>query len=297
MDELVQPTDRTAQQLITASAPGKINLYFAVGPKLENGYHEVCSVYLALNLREGVTVSPAENYKISVTPETDGVPLDESNLVVKAAKLFTDQPLAIEIEKHVPVAGGMGGGSADAAATALAVQTLTGQQPKDLTELGADIPFAFMGGLALGLGVGEKLTPITTSLELHVVLIAGEGGLSTPTVYSKLDELREAADLVPHDNPIPPAGLIEALEAGELETVVRHIHNDLQWAALELKPELQATIDKALAAGALTANVSGSGPTVFAIADSAEHARRIAAVFGSRAIVTSGPSVGARIER
>ena len=296
MDDLVQRTHRTSKQLITASAPGKINLYFAVGPKLVNGYHEVCSVYLALNLRETVTVSKAETYKLSVTPETPGVPLDESNLVVKAAKFYTDEPLTINIEKRVPVAGGMGGGSADAAAAALAVQALTDQQAKDLTSLGADVPFADMGGLALGLGVGEKLTPINTSLELHVVLITNQGGLSTPTVYGKLDELREAADLVPSENPIPPTELIEALETGNLAEVVRHIHNDLQWAALDLKPELQETIDRALAAGALTAVVSGSGPTVFAIAESAEHASKIAAAFGDRAIVTSGPSAGARIE-
>ena len=296
MDELVRRTYRTAQQLISASAPGKINLYFAVGPKLANGYHEVCSVYLALNLRETVSVSKSDFYKLSVTPETEGVPLDESNLVVKAAKLYTAEPLAIEIAKHVPVAGGMGGGSADAAAAALAVQALTRQQAKDLTPLGADVPFAAMGGLALGLGVGEKLTPISTALELHVVLITNEGGLSTPTVYGKLDELREAADLVPSESPIAPTELIEALENCDLAEVVRHIHNDLQWAALELKPELQETIDRALAAGALTAIVSGSGPTVFAIAESAEHASKIAATFGDRAIVTSGPSAGARIE-
>jgi 4-diphosphocytidyl-2-C-methyl-D-erythritol kinase len=153
-----------------------------------------------------------------------------------------------------------------------------------------------MGGLAVGLGVGEKLTPIGTPLELHVVLITNQGGLSTPTVYGKLDELREAANLVPSENPIAPTELIEALENGDLSEVVRRIHNDLQWAALELKPELQETIDSALAAGALTAIVSGSGPTVFAIAESAEHASKIAATFGDRAIVTSGPSAGARIE-
>lgn len=282
--------------MITASAPGKINLYFAVGPKLTSGYHEICSVYLALNLRESVSVSKSDSYKLSVTPETAGVPLDESNLVVKAAKLYTDEPLIINIEKRVPVAGGMGGGSADAAAAALAVQALTGQESKDLGSLGADVPFAAMGGLALGLGVGEKLTPINTPLELHVVLITNEGGLSTPTVYGKLDELREAANLVPSENPIAPTELIDALENGELSEVVRRIHNDLQWAALELKPELQETIDRALAAGALTAIVSGSGPTVFAIAESAEHASKIAATFGDRAIFTSGPSAGARIE-
>lgn len=282
--------------MIRASAPGKINLYFAVGPKLANGYHEVCSVYLALNLRESVTVSKSSAYSISVIPQIDGVPLDESNLVIKAAKMFTSEPLAFEIQKKVPVAGGMGGGSADAAAAALATQTLVSAEGVELSSLGADVPFAAMGGLALGMGVGEKLTELTMGLELHVVLITNDGGLSTPTVYGKLDELREQANLVPTENPIPPAELIEALATGNLNEVVKNIHNDLQWAALELKPELQETIDQAVAAGALKAIVSGSGPTVFAIAESAEHAAKIASAFGSRAIVTAGPSVGARIE-
>lgn len=282
--------------MITASAPGKINLYFAVGPKLANGYHEVCSVYLALNLRESVTVSKSSAYSISVIPQIEGVPLDESNLVIKAAKMFTSEPLAFEIQKNVPVAGGMGGGSADAAAAALATQTLVSAEGVELSSLGADVPFAAMGGLALGMGVGEKLTELTMGLELHVVLITNDGGLSTPTVYGKLDELRKQSNLVPAENPIPPVELIEALTTGNLNEVVKNIHNDLQWAALELKPELQETIDQAVAAGALKAIVSGSGPTVFAIAESAEHAAKIASAFGSRAIVTSGPSAGARIE-
>lgn len=286
--------------MISASAPGKINLYFAVGPKLANGYHEVCSIYLALNLRDTITVEKSNEFSIEVTGSIaglEGVPTDQSNLVAKAVKLFTNEPLQITIEKNVPVAGGMGGGSADAAAAALAVQTLTNQSAVDLTPLGADVPFAAMGGLALGLGIGEKLTPITTPLELHVVLITNPNGLSTPAVYNKLDELRETADLVPSDHPLAPTELIEALEAGDLESVVRHIHNDLQWAALELKPELQETIDCALAAGALTAQVSGSGPTVFAIAKDAASAKRIAESFGTSGIATSGPSVGAQMNK
>jgi 4-diphosphocytidyl-2-C-methyl-D-erythritol kinase len=282
--------------VITASAPGKINLYFAVGPKLANGYHEVCSVYLALNLREQVAVSRAESLSIHVYPDNGDVPLDETNLVVKAARLFTREPLKFEIEKHVPVAGGMGGGSADAAAAALATQKLTESAEQDLSQLGADVPFAAMGGLALGLGIGEKLSALPMGLELNVVLIRGEGGLSTPQVYSKLDELREAGGTVPESDPLIPQELIDALAQGNLNEVVKHIHNDLQWAALSMKPELQETIDRAKAAGALTAIVSGSGPTVFAIAETQERAKQIANVFGDRAIVTSGPSAGARIE-
>ena len=289
--------------MIRASAPGKINLYFAVGPKLANGYHEVCSVYLALNLREVVGVDFANEITVSVDgslpkAHLDAVPRDESNLVVRAAKDVTDQPLAFHIEKHVPVAGGMGGGSADAAAALLATETLTGQlSTKPAVSLGADVPFALMGGVALGTGVGEDLSPLELNTDLHIVLITSEGGLSTPAVYGKLDELRESADLIPEVAPQRPSELIEALAQGDVEAIARLAYNDLQWAALELKPELQEIIDRAKAAGALTAIVSGSGPTVFAIAKDSQTAESIAQTFGDAAIVTTGPAAGARLEK
>jgi len=288
--------------VITASAPGKINLYFAVGPKLENGYHEVCSVYLALNLREKVSVDFADQLSIGVTgslssEQLSGVPTDEGNLVVSAARLITEKTLRFEIDKQVPVAGGMGGGSADAAAALCATRELVGSSAKiDSVNLGADVPFAIMGGVALGMGVGEKLTPLVLNTELHVVLITTDAGLSTAMVYSLLDELREKDDLVAEYSPPAPTDLIEALAAGDIANIARLAHNDLQRAALSLKPELQKTIDAALNAGALTAMVSGSGPTVFAIAESVESAERIAKRFGTSALITSGPSAGARLE-
>lgn len=289
--------------MIHASAPGKINLYFAVGPKLANGYHEVCSIYLALNLRENVGVTFSNELKISVDGslpqrQLDGVPLDASNLVVRAGQLVTDETLAFTISKHVPVAGGMGGGSADAAAALVATEALTGYKAKqDSVTLGADVPFAIMGGVALGTGVGEKLVPLKMKGELHIVLIASSGGLSTPAVYNRLDELREQANLVPEFNPPTPTELIEALEQGDVDAIARFANNDLQWAALDLKPELQEVIDRAKATGALTAIVSGSGPTVFAIARDAESARAIASKFGNSAVVTTGPALGAKVER
>lgn len=286
--------------MITASAPGKINLYFAVGPKFSNGYHEVCSVYLALNLRERVSVEKSLEYTIEVSGNInnlDSVPTDDSNLVVKAAKLVTDETVAFQINKQVPVAGGMGGGSADAAAALVAASSLFGTElPKTSVQLGADVPFALIGGVALGTGVGENLTQLKIQGELHIVLIPSEGQLSTPVVYKHLDELRENADLIPATAPVQPTELIEALAAGNLDAIAKHAHNDLQWAALSLKPELQEIIDRAKAAGALTAMVSGSGPTVFAIARDQLSANQIATEFGGTAIVTAGPSAGAKIE-
>ena len=288
--------------MIRASAPGKVNLYFAVGPKLPNGYHEVCSVYLALNLREVVGVEYSNELSISVggdlsAQQLSGVPTDARNLVVAAARLVTEKSLAFEITKRVPVAGGMGGGSADAAAALLATQALTGSDSAaDPVTLGADVPFALMGGISLGLGVGEKLTPLEMYCELHVVLITNAGGLSTPAVYQRLDELRAKDKLEPEFTPPIPEELIGALRIGDVAAIARLAHNDLQRAALDLNPELQETLDRAKAAGALTALVSGSGPTIFAIAESRETANKIAKQFGSAALVTSGPAAGARLE-
>jgi 4-diphosphocytidyl-2-C-methyl-D-erythritol kinase len=302
LERLVQRHQEAGDSLITASAPGKINLYFAVGPKLDNGYHEVCSVYLALNLREKVSVDFAESLSIGVSgslseEQLAGVPTDEKNLVVSAARLVTEKTLRFEIDKQVPVAGGMGGGSADAAAALCATIELVGSSAKfDSVALGADVPFAVMGGVALGIGVGEKLTPLELKTELHVVLITNESGLSTARVYQHLDELREKDDLVAEFSPPAPTDLIDALASGNLAAIARLAHNDLQRAALSLKPELQETIDAALNAGALAAMVSGSGPTVFAIAESTEAAERIAKSFGTSALITSGPSAGARLE-
>ena len=302
MERLVQANREAGVTVITASAPGKINLYFAVGPKLENGYHEVCSVYLALNLRETVELDFSDSLEIVVDGKLSeahlsAVPRDETNLVVKAGRLVTSEKLKFKITKQVPVAGGMGGGSADAAAALVAAQALTGNRlDESAVSLGADVPFALLGGVALGTGVGEKLVPLELNTELHIVLITSGGGLSTPTVYNRLDELREAANLIPEFSPPVPTELIEALLAGDVEAIARYAHNDLQWAALDLKPELQEIIDRAKAAGALTALVSGSGPTIFAIARDADSAKKIAESFGTSAIMTTGAAVGARLE-
>lgn len=300
---------------VTASAPGKTNLFFAVGPLLEDGFHDVASIYLALDLREEVTVSPAEDWSVSVSgnissAQIASVPTGEDNLVVRAAKhvaglaKVSAQKTAFAIDKHVPVAGGMGGGSADAAAALIAVNALwhTGveSQLSNSVELGADVPFALAGGIAVGLGRGEVLTQIEEVPAINLVLVTSDEGLSTPAVYKRLDELRAARGLDPMFVPaaIVPEELIRALRSGDQLAISALLKNDLQEAALDLRPDLKKTIADGLAAGALTGFVSGSGPTVaFLVADAnaAEEIAQKLHVSGYRALAASGPAAGAFI--
>ena len=305
---------------VTASAPGKINIFFKVGALNSDGYHDVLSIYQALDIRETVTVSDSSRWKVSVSgalseEQLAAVPTGEDNLVVRAAKSvaklanITRTPeLSFEITKNVPVAGGMGGGSADAAAAMMAVDDLWETRVdgealmKAAAELGADIPFALLGGTALGIGRGDKLDPIDEVQKLHWVLVPMDAGLSTPRVYAKLDEMRAAKGQDPTLVPTPqvPHELIDALVHGDAREVAKHLHNDLQDAAVSLMPELSVTMDAGLAAGALAAMVSGSGPTIAMLAESEEAAESIAnrlAFEGYIAIPTFGPAKGTLLEK
>jgi 4-diphosphocytidyl-2-C-methyl-D-erythritol kinase len=286
---------------VIATAQGKINLYFQVGSLLETGYHEVASVYQAVSLAERVAVTAASEWGVSVTGSISAmqlaqVPQGPENLVIRAAFSLARRvgfeeasPIQFEIEKRVPVAGGMGGGSADAAAALVAVNELwcLGLEGPELAEvaaeLGADVPFALAGGTALGTGTGTELHPIT-SAKLHWVLITGAEGLSTPSVYAELDRLRaEAGEPVSERaQAAVPEHLLAALDAGDLEAVSKLIHNDLEQAAISLRPELAQKIALAQSVGALRAMVSGSGPTVLCLARSSEHADELVAALGTR---------------
>lgn len=304
---------------VTVSAPGKINIFFKVGALQDNGYHEVLSVYQALELRETVSVTTSDNWSVSVSGDLSdeqiaAVPTGEDNLVVRAAKSIAElagiedpHPVNFEITKNVPVAGGMGGGSADAAAALLAIDELwcTGVDGDALlhkaAELGADIPFALLGGTAIGVGKGDDLEPIYDVKQLHWVLVPMDVGLSTPRVYAKLDEIRAARGENPElvATPSKPRELISALQFGDAREVAKYLHNDLQEAAIALMPELSITMHAGLAAGALAAMVSGSGPTVAMLAESEAAAESIAnhlAFEGYIAIPTHGPAKGTLME-
>jgi 4-diphosphocytidyl-2-C-methyl-D-erythritol kinase len=304
---------------VIVTAPGKINVFFAVGPLLDDGFHSVASVYQALELREEVSVAASAHWLVEVSgslPEEqiEMVPTGEENLVVKAAKLIADlaghpeaKPVAFDIFKNVPVAGGMGGGSADAAAALLAVnrlwQTEISQEilMRESVKLGADVPFALLGGTAIGLGRGEQLEPIIDVKPLNWVLVTSLDGLSTPAVYGRLDELRAERGIDPTNvaEPAVPIELVEALIEGDPTKLAPLLKNDLQEAAIDLKPELAEVIAAGVAAGALTGIVSGSGPTIVFLADSEESANTIANILsltGHDAIVTTGPSMGTILE-
>jgi 4-diphosphocytidyl-2-C-methyl-D-erythritol kinase len=280
---------------VVASSPAKVNVFFAVGAFLKNGFHEVASCYQALSLREVVTVELEGKFSIDFAgPLADqckvSVPTDATNLVYKAGlairKLNTNvlpQLVSFVIHKSVPIAGGMAGGSADGAAALVALDRLFStdlgpQLPKIAAKLGSDVPFSLQGGTAIGIGRGEKLSRIETDAILHWVMTPSSVGLSTPDVYRKLDVMRteSGVDVSVLETPEVPAELVAALVSGDAMEVAKYMHNDLEIAALSLRPELADTIDAGRKAGALKSMVSGSGPTIAHLAKNRIHAEQIA---------------------
>ena len=280
---------------VVASSPAKVNVFFAVGAFLKNGFHEVASCYQALSLREVVTVELEGKFSIDFAgPLADqckvAVPTDATNLVYKAGlairKLNTNvlpQLVSFVIHKSVPIAGGMAGGSADGAAALVALDRLFStdlgpQLPKIAAKLGSDVPFSLQGGTAIGIGRGEKLSKIETDAILHWVMTPSSVGLSTPDVYRKLDVMRteSGVDVSTLETPEVPAELVAALVSGDAMEVARYMHNDLEIAALALRPELAETIEAGRKAGALKSMVSGSGPTIAHLAKNRIHAEQIA---------------------
>jgi 4-diphosphocytidyl-2-C-methyl-D-erythritol kinase len=268
-------------------APGKINLFFEVGALGADGYHDVASAYQAVSAYEDVWASASDDLTIEVTGSVDvaGVPLDARNLAVRAAQLVAneagiDAGVHLRIVKGVPVAGGMGGGSADAAAALVACDALwgTGISPIRLrelaAELGADVPFALTGGTAIGLGRGDDLSPALARGRFDWVIVTSEDGLSTPAVFAALDAHRDDAslDIVPARRPMVDDAVLHALRAGDAHMLAASLRNDLQQAALALRPDLADLLETGRAAGALEGIVSGSGPTVAFLAAGPEAA-------------------------
>jgi 4-diphosphocytidyl-2-C-methyl-D-erythritol kinase len=304
--------------VVAARAPAKVNVHLAVGPLRPDGFHELRTVYLAVSLFDTVTVRPGDGLALSVSGEGTGaargadlVPTDRRNLVWRAAELLAASSgvpadATIEIAKSIPAAAGLAGGSADAAAALVALDALWGTRAsrEDLValaaKLGSDVPFSVLGGVALGAGRGEQLTPVLARTRWHWVLGIAGAGLSTPAVYGELDRLRAAGRVPAGEEPAAAEPVIAALRSGPPDALASSLANDLQAPALALRPELGRALRATTDAGALAALVSGSGPTVAALAADEPDAVRLTAELAGAGVFRTvravhGPVPGARL--
>jgi 4-diphosphocytidyl-2-C-methyl-D-erythritol kinase len=271
---------------VTVRVPAKVNVQLAVGAARPDGFHDLANVFLAVGLYDEVTATPsAGGLRITCEgPDAGQVPLDRTNLAARAALALAerhghDADVHLHIAKDIPVAGGMAGGSADGAGALLACDALwgTGTSRDDLlalcADLGSDVPFSLVGGAALGTGRGEKLTPLEVGGTFHWVFAMAARGLSTPAVFREFDRLGEGRDI---PGPVASQPLLDALAEGDPDALAATVSNDLQPAALSLFPELAGTLAAGRAAGALTALVSGSGPTTAFLVRDADAADTVA---------------------
>lgn len=304
--------------MVHVRAPGKINLALAVGPLGDDGYHELATVFCAVSLCEELHAHAAREFSVSYTGpiESSGLGGDDT-LVHRAARLVAaeltesarerlgvgpdEMPgIRIVVEKHVPIAGGMGGGSADAAAALLACNAIwgAGLGKERLWELaamlGADVPFALQGAIALGSGHGDVLVPVLHDGAFHIVLVPSEFGLSTPAVYGELDRLR--ADAVIAAPAVAPE-LIAAIRDGDVAALANAVHNDMEVAAFSLAPKLGELAARISAhPNSLRVFVSGSGPTLAVLTASRAHAAALVDALATdniHAIATTAPVGGA----
>ncbi|WP_444662948.1 4-(cytidine 5'-diphospho)-2-C-methyl-D-erythritol kinase [Cellulomonas sp. CW35] len=309
----LSPVEVAITREVRVRAPGKVNLSLHVGPVSPDGYHPLTTVFQAVSVFEEVVARTCDERVVTVSgPQAELVPTDASNLALRAAELVAqaagiDEGVHLHIDKGVPVAGGMAGGSADAAAALLACDALWGaglsraQLMELAAQLGSDVPFVLQGHTAVGQGRGDLLTPVLGRGEFHWAFAVQGRGLSAGAVYGELDALRDgAADLgLPPDldDDVP---LLQALRAGDPRALGAALHNDLQDAALSLDPRLAEPLGVARDAGALGVVVSGSGPTVAALGRSRQHALVLAAAFtasgaADRVLTATGPVAGARV--
>jgi 4-diphosphocytidyl-2-C-methyl-D-erythritol kinase len=301
---------------VAARAPAKINAHLAIGPLRPDGYHDLQTVFVAVSLFDIVTAHSADELSLTVSGEgagpeaADRVPTDRRNLVWRAALLLAEHAgvrahAALHIAKSIPTAAGLAGGSADAAAALVALDSLwgTGATRGDLADLaaqlGSDVPFSLLGGVALGSGRGERLTPVLARRQTHWVLGIAREGLSTPAVYAELDRLRATGHVSDGTEQTSPQPVLAAL-GGPPSDLAAALVNDLEAAAVALRPELLRAKRAAVEAGAVGALVSGSGPTVAALAEDEDSAVRLAATLSGEGVfrtvrVVHGPVHGARL--
>ncbi len=293
---------------VTVRVPAKVNLELLVGPRRADGYHGLSTVFHAVSLYDDITVSIADEWGVSVSgPLAAGVPENGDNLAMRAARLvqarFEVEPVHISIRKGIPVSGGMAGGSADAAATLVALDHLWGldldrEEVEELgADLGSDVPFLVAGGTAMGSGRGEMLAPVLARGTYHWVFALAEGGLSTPAVYAECDRLRGVDDV---PEPVATPALMSALRSGDPRELAPQLSNDLQDAAISLRPDLGEVLAAGMEYGALGGIVSGSGPTTAFLVEDNEAGIDLAVALTASGVVrdvrrASGPVHGAHV--
>ena len=296
--------------MITVRAAAKVNLRLAVGPPRADGFHPLLTIYQAISLYDDVTVSEADAWSVTVEPTGDldcsGAPLDESNIAIRAGRLLgghhaIERAAAIRIAKGIPVAGGLAGGSADAAASLVALDRLWELDTSDedllrlAAQLGSDVPFALLGGTALGTGRGEVVEPIEDPGTWWWVVVPNATGMSTPEVYREFDRLNP--DLGSHVH-LRVHDMTGILRARDFRLLGRNLENDLQAAALSLRPDLDQTDTDLFELGAYRL-LSGSGPTFLGLVETQERAHEVRQQMmdrGYRGIhVATGPVAGAHL--
>ena len=296
---------------VRVRVPAKINLALKVGAPRADGYHPLATVYQAVSLYDEVEASWAEADEFEVTVSGEGadeVPRDSSNLAIRAARLLAHSyggrdslGAHLLIKKSIPVAGGLAGGSANGAAALLACAVLwdldvSHERLSTLAgELGSDVPFALLGGTAVGSGRGEQVAPALARGTYHWVLAFGYSGLSTAAVYRHFDQLNPASA-----SPRIPADLMNALRSGDPRLLAAALSNDLQPAALDLQPRLRTVLQTGLEYGALGALISGSGPTCAFLAESELAAVNLSVSLSAEGLCravrcATGPVTGARV--
>jgi 4-diphosphocytidyl-2-C-methyl-D-erythritol kinase len=299
---------------LTVRAAAKINLLLGVGGPRADGFHTLVTVYQAISLYDDLTVAPSPRdggvavaTDVAAYIDASHLPEPGHNIVDRAAAVLADhhgRPVGadVRVDKNIPIAGGLAGGSADGAAALLALDRLhdLGTSDDDLlllaATLGSDVPFALLGGSALGEGHGEVVTPLEDRGAWWWVVVPSEDGMSTPAVYRHYDELRPDAPEVPG----PADEVIAALGSGDVRRLAAALHNDLEQAACDLRPDLARLIVEGVDAGALRGLVSGSGPTCVFLCESADHARQVAGVLMAAddqrvVLVAHGPVAGAHV--
>lgn len=292
---------------VVVKVPAKINLALKVGALGADGFHPLETVFQAIDLYDEITATTAEGLSLSIEGEgAEELSTSSDNLAWKAAARLAkhagvEANVHLHIKKKIPIAGGLAGGSANAAGTLIACDALWRlDTDRDelmalASDLGADVSFALLGGTALGHGKGEKLTTMLNRGEFHWVLAVSSTGLSTPEVYRVFDML--------HPEPQTPqidSRLAGALASGEVQQAAEYFSNDLQGAALKMRPVLKKILAAGLDAGAIQGIVSGSGPTCAFLARNQEHAFHIAGELQAsgvveRTLLATGPAKGAHV--